>query len=76
MGQFSRVRVKRKGQVTIPAEARLRLGIHEGTTLEVEERGGVLLLKPSPPVEGGQVVGKEEHDSLIRELDGVRRNWR
>jgi AbrB family looped-hinge helix DNA binding protein len=57
MSKLSQVRVKRKGQVTIPSELRSRLGINEGDILEVAEREGTIFLRPSPPLEGGKVVG-------------------
>ncbi len=36
-------RVSEKGQVTIPKPLRISLGIVEGTELEFEEKGGVLV---------------------------------
>jgi AbrB family looped-hinge helix DNA binding protein len=36
--KLAQVRVKRKGQVTIPSELRLKLGIDEGALLEVQEQ--------------------------------------
>ena len=76
MRELSRVRVKRKGQVTIPAEIRARLRISEGDILEAGERGGAIVLTPAPPLEGGEVVGKETHKKVIDELDQLRRGWR
>jgi len=73
---LSRVRVKHKGQVTIPAELRARLGISEGDILDVGEREGAIVLIPAPPLEGGEVVGKETHKKVIDELDQLRRRWR
>jgi AbrB family looped-hinge helix DNA binding protein len=72
----SQVRVKRKGQVTIPSELRSRLGIGEGDILEAEEREGAIVLKPAPPLEGGKVVGESKHKQLIDELDQLRSRWR
>jgi AbrB family looped-hinge helix DNA binding protein len=76
MSKLSQVRVKRKGQVTIPSELRSRLGINEGDILEVAEREGAIVLRPSPPLEGGKVVGEARHKELIDELDELRRSWR
>ncbi len=76
MSKSSQVRVKHKGQVTIPSELRARLGIEEGALLEVEEQRGVIVLKPVPPLKGGKVVGEETHKQVIRELDQLRRDWR
>ncbi|MDH2900498.1 MAG: AbrB/MazE/SpoVT family DNA-binding domain-containing protein [archaeon] len=72
---MSNVRVKRKGQVTIPVELRSRLGIEEGTLLEVKEQSGAILMRPAPRLKGGKVVGHKEYKRLIHELDELRRNW-
>ncbi len=76
MIELSRVRVKRKGQVTIPLELRLKLGIEEGAILEIIAQDGEIVLKPLPPIEPGKPVGEEEHKKIIEELDALRRNWR
>ncbi len=76
MSKSSPIRVKRKGQVTIPLELRSKLGIEEGTLLEVEEEGGAIVLRPAPPLKGGKVVGEEKHRQIIDELDELRREWR
>jgi len=75
VSKSSQVRVKRKGQVTIPSVIRARLGIEEGSLLEVEEQRGAIVLKPAPPLKGGKVVGEETHKQVIRELDRLRRDW-
>lgn len=74
--KLSRVRVKRKGQVTIPQELRVELGIEEGAILDVKAQDGALIMKPEPPIEPGEVVGEEEYKKIIAELDARRRNWR
>jgi len=74
--ELSRVRVKRKGQVTIPLELRLKLGIEEGAILDIKAEDGALIMKPLPPIELGEVVGEEEYKKIIAELDKSRRNWR
>jgi AbrB family looped-hinge helix DNA binding protein len=76
MSKSSQVRVKHKGQVTIPSDLRERLGIQEGALLEVEERGGAIVLRPAPPLTAGKVVGEDAHRNVIRELDRLRRDWR
>ena len=76
MNKSSRVRVKRKGQVTIPMELRSKLGIEEGALLEVGEEKGAIVLRPAPPMKGGEVVGEEKHKQIIDELDRLRREWR
>jgi AbrB family looped-hinge helix DNA binding protein len=76
MQQSSHVRVKRKGQVTIPLELRSKLGIEEGAILEVKEEKGMITLKPTPRLKAGKPVGEEEYKRIIHELDEGRRNWR
>ncbi|HKM59905.1 MAG TPA: AbrB/MazE/SpoVT family DNA-binding domain-containing protein [Candidatus Bathyarchaeia archaeon] len=76
MQKSSHVRVKRKGQVTLPFELRLKLGIEEGALLEVKEEEGTITLKPTPRLKAGKPVGEEEYKKIIRELDEGRRNWR
>ncbi|HEX4921284.1 MAG TPA: AbrB/MazE/SpoVT family DNA-binding domain-containing protein [Candidatus Bathyarchaeia archaeon] len=73
---MSNVRVKRKGQVTIPVDLRQRLKIEEGSVLEVREHEEGILLKPAGPLEGGEVVGKESYEKILRELDSTRKKWR
>jgi AbrB family looped-hinge helix DNA binding protein len=74
--KLSKVRVKLKGQVTIPSELRSKLGIEEGTLLEVKAKDGAIVLTPEPRLEAGEVVGEEEYKKIIEELDRSRRNWR
>jgi len=74
--ELSHVRVKRKGQVTIPQELRSKLGIEEGAVLEVAEEGGAIIMKPAPRLNGGSVVGEREYGKILEELDRLRRNWR
>jgi AbrB family looped-hinge helix DNA binding protein len=74
--KLSRVRVKHKGQVTIPKEMRNKLGIEEGAILEVATEDDKIILKPLPPLEIREPVGEEEQKKLINELDTLRRRWR
>lgn len=76
MIKLSKVRVKRKGQVTIPSELRSKLGIEEGAILEVTTDDGSIVLKPLPRLEPCEPVGEEEHKRILAELDELRRNWR
>lgn len=62
--------------MTIPSELRSRLGIQEGSLLKVAEREGAIVLTPTPPLEGGAVVGEAEHKQVIDELNQMRRSWR
>ena len=74
--KLSRVRVKHKGQVTIPQEMRNKLGIEEGSILDITTQDGTILLKPLPRLEAGEPVGEEEYKKIIAELDELRRRWR
>jgi AbrB family looped-hinge helix DNA binding protein len=75
--KLSHVKVKRKGQVTIPVELRRKFNIREGSLLEVRELEKGILFKSVPPVKAGDVVGKKTYDRIIRELDESRRKqWR
>jgi AbrB family looped-hinge helix DNA binding protein len=74
--ELSRVRVKHKGQVTIPQEFRIQMGIEEGAILEITQEDNKLVFKPLPPIEPGEPVGEEEFKKIIAELDQGRRNWR
>jgi AbrB family looped-hinge helix DNA binding protein len=76
MNKSSHVRVKQKGQVTIPLEFRSKLGIEEGALLEIKEEEGAIVLKPTPRLEPGKPVGEEEYKRIIGELDELRRKWR
>ena len=74
--KLSRVRVKHKGQVTIPQEMRNKLGIEEGAILEITTEDDKIVLKPLPPLEPGKPVGEEEFKKILAELEERRRNWR
>jgi AbrB family looped-hinge helix DNA binding protein len=76
MNKLSKVRVKRKGQVTIPLDLRSALGIEEGVVLEIKAKDGSLIMTPEPSIEPGKVVGEEEYEKIIAELDKGWRNWR
>jgi AbrB family looped-hinge helix DNA binding protein len=43
--------VSRRGQITLPADLRKRLGIKEGGVMIVEERRGELILRPAAVLE-------------------------
>lgn len=74
--KLSQVRVKHKGQVTIPKEIRNKFGIEEGTILEIRIEDHNIVLKPLPPLEPGNPVGEEEFKKILNELEEHRRNWR
>lgn len=73
---MSRVRIKHKGQVTIPQELRTEMGLEEGAILEITKEDNKIVLTPLPPMEPGEPVGEEEFKKIIAELDEGRRNWR
>ena len=47
----STVVVSARGQITLPADLRRRLGIKEGGVVTLEERDGELVLKPAVVIE-------------------------
>lgn len=51
---MSLVKVRRAGQITLPAELRERFALEEGTYLEAEAVQGGILLKPMAVVEREQ----------------------
>jgi AbrB family looped-hinge helix DNA binding protein len=58
------VRVKRKFQVTIPAEVRKRLGLAEGDYLEVTEEDSHIVLKP-------KVVLDKPDEETLAQLEAI-----
>ncbi len=70
------VRVKRKGQVTIPAKLMAKLNITEGTNMNISEHSEGILLQPIPPPKPGPPIGEEEYDKMLTELEETRRSWR
>ena len=72
-----KVKVKRKGQVTVPASIRKKMGIDEGALLGIEELPEGILLKPLSGVKAGKAVGQKEYNKIIEELDQLRNSeWR
>ena len=51
---MSLVRVKNKYQIVIPEDVRKKLHIEVGDTLEIEEKGGVLVIKPVMVIDKSQ----------------------
>jgi AbrB family looped-hinge helix DNA binding protein len=68
MRNWAQVRVKRKGQVTIPSELRLKLGIDEGALLEVEEQKGAIVLRPETALRVGKSWAKARTSKSLMNL--------
>lgn len=61
-----RISVKARGQITIPAKLRKDLMLRAGDLLEIEVRGGHIILKPLAVVERGpekEVDGQEAEEA-------------
>ena len=71
------VKVTRKGQTTIPAEIRERLGIKEGDELAVEvvEQGVVFRRIPKMEDCAGIFAGHADVTELKKELDKLREEY-
>ncbi|WP_051564564.1 AbrB/MazE/SpoVT family DNA-binding domain-containing protein [Desulfovermiculus halophilus] len=61
--------ISKKGQVTLPAELRKKMGLEAGGTVIAEEKNGELILRPAAVVEidlytDEQIDGWDEEDRL------------
>ncbi len=61
--------ISKKGQVTLPAELRKKMGLEAGGTVIAEEKNGELILRPAAVVEidlytDEQIVRWDEEDRL------------
>ena len=71
------VRVKRKGQVTLPVKVRRRYKIEEGDLLSIEARGSrTIIMKVKKLPEPGPAVGKDKQKKILRDLEKLRKIWR
>lgn len=70
------IRVRPKGQLTLPVELRRRFNLTEGSLLEAEPRENGILLKPLPPIKGGKVVGEKYYGEVLKDLERLREGWR
>ncbi len=74
--------VTRNGQITIPKEIRERLGIREGTPLQVNVAGNTILIVKSSPdywktFKGGNLPADfEETYKKIRESGNIHKRFR
>ena len=71
------VKVTRKGQTTIPAEIREKLGIKEGDDLAVEATEQEVIFKLIPKIEdcAGIFAGHADISELKREIDKLREEY-
>jgi antitoxin PrlF len=71
------VKVTRKGQTTIPAEIREKLGIKEGDELAVEATEQEVIFKLIPRIEecAGIFAGHADVTALKKELDKLREEY-
>lgn len=69
------VRVKHKGQITIPAEVRRQYEIKEGDLLDIERGKNTIILKKKKLIEPGLPIGFEKQKRIMNELRKTRENW-
>lgn len=71
------VKVTRKGQTTIPAKIREKLGIKEGDKLAVESVDRQIVFKPIPKLEDmcGIFAGHADVAELKKEIDKMREEY-
>ena len=71
------VKVTRKGQTTIPAEIREKLGIKEGDELAVEAVEQSVVFKLIPRIEdcAGIFAGHADVTELKKEIDKLREEY-
>ena len=71
------VKVTRKGQTTIPAEIREKLGIKEGDNLSVEAIDQKIVFERIPKLEDmcGIFAGHADVAELKKELDKLREEY-
>jgi len=66
------VLVTRRGQTTIPARIRKKLGIQEGTRLEVEVVGSKVVFSKAPSIRDLDGKSKLTREQAFRLLDKMR----
>lgn len=68
---LAKITVSKKGQIVIPSKIRHKLGIEEGSKIEITEKGGRLILIPqlkNPIMKlRGKYQGEKLTDELLRE---------
>lgn len=74
---MSLVRVKNKYQIVIPENVRKRLKVEIGDTLEIEEKDGVLVVKPVMVIEKSQAYfWTKEWQEMEKEAEEAKRKKR
>lgn len=71
-----RVKVTRKGQVTVPSIIRKTFGLEEGSYVVFEKTERAVLLRKASRPEPGRSVGEERFKQMILELERLRSSWR
>ena len=71
------VKITRKGQTTIPAEIRQKLGLREGDELAVEVVDQTIVFRSIPRIEdcAGIFAGHADVEELKKELDKLREEY-
>lgn len=64
--------VTRRGQTTIPTKIRRRLGIEEGTRLQVEAEGGKVIFTKVPSLFDLAGTSKLTREESFRQIDSLR----
>lgn len=72
MRTMTEVLVTRRGQTTIPARIRKKLGIREGTILEVELMGNKVVFSKAPSLNDLDGKSKLSRQEAFRLLDEMR----
>jgi len=62
-----------KGQIVIPSSIRRRLGIKEGTRIQIEEKGNEIILKPITREYVHSLRGKFRGKGLMKALMAEKR---
>jgi len=72
------VKVKRKGQVTIPAKVRRQQGIREGDLLSVETIKDGIVMRSKKRLEPGRPVGLDKQRKILGDFEKLREksDWR
>lgn len=71
---MSLVKVKNKFQIVIPDDVRKKLNVHVGDTLEIQEKNGMLLVKPVIVVDKSQAYfWTEEWQSAEKEAEAAKK---